>query len=169
MNHAEVPAVGDYMTPGPYFVGPDELLARAEALMREHGIRHLPVVSDDGELLGVVSDRDVYPARSMSRERAESMSISDAMTPDPYVVAPDAPLNHVARVMYERRIGSAVVVDRGMVVGVFTVSDGLVALVEALEGTYTRRRYEGVTTEPPARRHPSDPALALARQRARPR
>jgi acetoin utilization protein AcuB len=169
MNHAEVPAVADYMNPGPYFVGPDELLARAEALMREHGIRHLPVVSDDGELLGVISDRDLYLARSMSPDRADSMTISDAMTPDPYMVAPDAPLNHVARVMYERRIGSAVVVDQAAVVGVFTVSDGLLALVEALEGTYTRRKYEGVTTEPPARRHPSDPALALARQRARPR
>jgi acetoin utilization protein AcuB len=78
------------------------------------------------------------------------------MTPEPYSVTPDAPLNQVARVMAQRKIGSAVVIERGAVSGVFTVTDALQALVEALEGTYARRTYEGVTTEPPEARRPSD-------------
>jgi hypothetical protein len=40
------------------------------------------------------------------------------------------------------------VFERDRVIGMFTASDGLQALIEALEGTYARRTYEGVTTEP---------------------
>ncbi len=154
MDHAPVPAVGDYMTPGPYFVAPDDPLSRAETVMREHGIRHLPVV-DERQLVGVVSDRDLSLLQSAGGSR-EGASVADAMTREPYAVTPNAPLNHVARIMAERKIGSAVVIDHGAVVGVFTVTDGMQALVEALEGTYTRRSYEGITTEPPDPRRPND-------------
>jgi acetoin utilization protein AcuB len=140
------------MTPGPYFVAPDDPLSRAEALMRDHGIRHLPVV-DERELVGVLSDRDLSLVQKAGAHDGEP-SVADAMTREPYVVTPNAPLNHVARIMADRKIGSAVVVDRGAVIGVFTVTDGMQALVEALEGTYNRRTFEGVPTAPGDPRRP---------------
>jgi acetoin utilization protein AcuB len=150
MDRLPVPIVSDYMTPGPYLVAPNDSLPVASAIMREHEIRHLPVVKGE-ELVGILSERDLYLVQALAPVRPEQITVEDAMTADPYAVARDAPLNHVARVMVERKIGSAVVMDGRRIVGVFTVTDGLQSLVEALEGTYSRRTYEGVTTEPDAR------------------
>lgn len=143
------------MTTGPYLVAADEPLPRAHALMREHGIRHVPVVRGR-ELIGILSDRDLNLVQTLAHARPEEITAEDAMTSDPYTVAPNVPLNKVARVMADRKIGSAVVVDRGQVLGVFTVTDALQALVEALDGTFSRRTYEAVTTTPPEPRRPSD-------------
>jgi acetoin utilization protein AcuB len=155
MERAAVPVVGDYMTPGPYLVAPNDFLPDASALMRKEGIRHLPVLTERG-LVGILSDRDLNLVQTLAHARSEEVTVEDAMTPDPYVVQANDPLNQVARVMIERKIGSAVVLDGQDLVGIFTVTDALQALVEALEGTYSRRTYESVTTEPPAPRHPSD-------------
>jgi CBS domain-containing protein len=155
MDQLTVPVVGDYMTPGPYFVAPADSVAKAQALMRDHEIRHLPVV-DREQLVGVVSERDLYLVQSLAHGPPELLSVDDAMTVDVYVTPPDAPLNHVARVMVRRKIGSAVVVDHGQVAGVFTVTDALQALVESLEGTASRRAYEAVPARPPEPRHPPD-------------
>jgi acetoin utilization protein AcuB len=155
MERPVVPVVSDYMTPGPYCVAPSDSLPKAHEVMREHGIRHLPVVMGD-RLVGILSDRDLNLVQSITPVRPEEITVEDAMTSDPYAVAADTPLNRVARVMVERRIGSAVVLDGRHIAGVFTVTDGLQALVEAFEGTYSRRMYEGVTTAPPDARRPSD-------------
>ena len=155
MDHAAVPTVSDYMTAGPYCVGPDDPLPRAHEVMREHAIRHLPVIKGS-ELVGILSDRDLNLVQTLAHARPDEITVEDAMTPDPYVVAPDVPLSKVARVMVERKIGSAIVIERGQVAGVFTITDALQALIEALDGTYSRRTYEAVTTEPPEARRGSD-------------
>jgi acetoin utilization protein AcuB len=155
MERSAVPVVSDYMTPGPYCVGPADPLPAALGIMRDHGIRHLPVVRGN-DLVGILSDRDLNLVQSLVPVRPEEITVEDAMTSDPYVVAPEAPLNQVARVMVKRKIGSAVVLEGGRIAGVFTVTDGLQALVEALEGTYSRRVYEAVTTAPPDARRPND-------------
>jgi acetoin utilization protein AcuB len=155
MERSAVPVVSDYMTPGPYCVAPSVSLPDAHAIMLEHGIRHLPVMDGD-KLVGILSDRDLNLVQTLVPVHPQQITVEDAMTADPYAVASDTPLNRVARVMVERKIGSAVVLDGRHIVGVFTVIDGLQALVEALEGTYSRRMYEGVTTAPPDARRPSD-------------
>jgi acetoin utilization protein AcuB len=136
-------------------VGPYEPLPKAHEIMREHGIRHLPVVAA-GALVGILSDRDLNLVQDLAHARPEEITVEDAMTSDPYAVSPDTPLNQVARIMVQRKIGSAVIIEQGGVAGVFTLTDALQALVDALEGTYSRRTYEGVTREPPEARRPSD-------------
>jgi acetoin utilization protein AcuB len=54
------------------------------------------------------------------------------MTMDVYVAAPSTPLAEVARVMAENKYGSAVVMDRAKIVGVFTTVDALNALAQVL-------------------------------------
>jgi acetoin utilization protein AcuB len=136
-------------------VGPHQPLPKAHEIMREHQIRHLPVVVD-GVLVGILSDRDLNLVQTLAHARPEEITVEDAMTSDPYTVSPDTPLNQVARVMVQRKIGSAVVIEHGSVAGVFTLTDALQALVDTLEGTYSRRTYEGVTREPREARRPSD-------------
>jgi acetoin utilization protein AcuB len=129
------PVIADFMTPAPYVIAPDAPLPRAQALMREHGFRHLPVMRGD-QLVGIVSDRDIAFVQCVTRRGADEFFVEDAMRPDPYVVARDVPLGKVAREMLDRKIGSAVVVEGKQVAGVFTVADALEALVVVLEGVH---------------------------------
>jgi acetoin utilization protein AcuB len=143
-----IPEVVDCMTPGPHAVAPNDTLAQAMSLMQEHGIRHLPVMNRDGKLVGILSDRDITRALALTRASPDSIAIEEAMTPEPYSVRPNVPLNVVARRMAEQKIGSAIVVDRRAVLGVFTTTDALHALADAFEGKQARHVYESVPTIP---------------------
>jgi acetoin utilization protein AcuB len=120
-----------FMTPGPHVVSSALTLAQAHQTMREKGIRHLPVV-DAGKLVGLVSQRDLYLLETLKGVDVARETIDEAMTADPITVPPDAPLDVVAEMMAARKHGSAVVVDRGAVLGIFTTTDALRALVALL-------------------------------------
>lgn len=96
----------------------------ARRLMRRHQIRHLPIV-EDGVLRGVVSQRDLFFLESLDETKPEDILVSEAMTDEVLAVAPDTPVSSVARKMAEKRAGSAIVLDDGKVVGIFTTMDAL--------------------------------------------
>ena len=54
--------VRDVMTRLPYTIDLEAPIATAIAVMRDKGVRHLPVVNEAGRLLGMVSDRDLRDA-----------------------------------------------------------------------------------------------------------
>lgn len=119
-----IPSIKAVMTPFPWHVHLDDRLGHAREMMREHGIRHLPV-TDDGELVGIVTDRDIGLVENATRERVEreALRVRDACVPDAYVVELSAPLDGVLREMAERHIDSALVVKRGRLAGIFTSTD----------------------------------------------
>lgn len=117
-------AVGALMTSQPFTIGRRETLETAHRLMREHRIRHLPVL-ERGELIGVVTQRDLYFLETIRGVDLEDDLVEDAMTTDTYAVAPDAPIGAVAKNMARHRYGCAVVLERGKVAGIFTVTDAL--------------------------------------------
>lgn len=119
-----------WMTPCPESIGRDATVHEAKAVMRRHGFHHLPVM-DEGQLVGIVSDRDLAVAERLRDPRATLLG--DIMTKEPYVTVPYAPLAEVAHAMAKGQIGSALVIDKGNVVGVFTVTDALRALSEGFE------------------------------------
>lgn len=120
-----------YMTVNPKVISSDRTLAEAHAIMREHGIRHLPVV-DEGKLVGILSQRDLYFLETLRGVDVASERVEEAMTADPYATTPDTPLDEVARMMAAHKYGSAVVVQGGAVVGLFTTVDALRALSSVL-------------------------------------
>jgi acetoin utilization protein AcuB len=124
--------IGRHMTVSPVVIGSARTLDEARRLMRERGIRHLPVV-DGGALVGLVSQRDIYLAETLKGVDPETDPVREAMSGEPYAVGPDASLADVAATMAERKLGSAIVVDRGAVIGVFTTVDALRSLA-ALAG-----------------------------------
>jgi acetoin utilization protein AcuB len=119
--------VQEYMSVAPVVVSSDQTLAEAHRLMRERNIRHLPVV-DGGRLVGVVSQRDLYLLETLRGVDPGTERVQEAMAPDPYAVPPDALIEEVAESMADRKYGSAVVVDGGTVIGLFTTVDALRAL-----------------------------------------
>jgi acetoin utilization protein AcuB len=125
--------VKDFMTPLPVTIQEGDSIAQAHRLMRAKGIRHLPVVRA-GRLVGVLSERDILMLETLSGVEAEQEPVEEAMTEMPYAVAPDALLEVVVREMALRKYGSAVVLDEGQVVGVFTTVDALKVLARMLEG-----------------------------------
>ncbi len=133
--------VREYMSLAPIVVSSDRTLAEAHRLMRERRIRHLPVV-DGGRLVGLVSQRDLYMLESLAGVDPGTETVREAMAPEPYAVAPDAPLGAVAAAMARSKYGSAVVVDRGAVIGVFTTVDALRALATVV-GRRRARAGEG--------------------------
>lgn len=102
--------------------------------MEDRKVRRMPVVDDAGRLTGIVTRNDLreklgpFP-NSWARLK---LHVTDAMTRDPVAVAPDTPLQDVARLMIARKISGLPVVEAGRVVGVITESDVFRALCAAL-------------------------------------
>jgi acetoin utilization protein AcuB len=129
--NAKTLTVGDRMTPAPHLVGAEQPLSTAHALMRKHGIRHLPVLRG-GRLAGVLSLGDLHLVETLPDSRPEDVRIEDAMSTDVYAVSPATPLREVASTMAARKVGSAVVVSGLKVVGMFTTVDALDTLALVL-------------------------------------
>jgi acetoin utilization protein AcuB len=118
-----------YMTVSPHTLEPTATYSDAGRLMREHHIRHLPVI-DSTVLVGVVTDEHVALIAALKGTFPDSVQVGEIQGARPYTVAPDADLQQVARELIENKQSCAVVLDKDRVVGVFTLIDALRALVD---------------------------------------
>jgi acetoin utilization protein AcuB len=125
--------VGEYMTPTPVTIDPERTLNDAHQIMRSRLVRHLPVTRG-GQLLGIVTARDLSLVESLPGVDPAEVPVEDAMSQEVFTVTPNSPLRMAAEKMAERKLGSAVVVEHGNVVGVFTATDAcrVLALVLSL-------------------------------------
>jgi acetoin utilization protein AcuB len=121
----------DVMTPAPHTIGSDQSLALAHRIMREHGLRHLPVLRS-GKLVGILSQRDLYFLETIAGVDVDLDSVSDAMTSEVYTAAPDDLLADVARKMFIHKYGCTVVMDGDRLLGIFTATDALRYLADVL-------------------------------------
>jgi acetoin utilization protein AcuB len=126
-----VPPIQKHMTTTPHSIGSEQTLARAAAVMREHDIRHLPVLHG-GALVGMLTERDIRLVEALSGVDPKSVLVDDAMSSSVYSVAPETPLDEVVLTMAEHKYGSAVVMHGSKVVGIFTTVDACRALGELL-------------------------------------
>lgn len=123
--------VGTYMTQSPVTVERGATLARALEIMVSHGFRHLPIV-EGRRPVGIVSERELRVVENMHGVDSALCVVADFILGAPYTVSPGASLREVAQTMAENKYGSAIVVDGGEVVGVFTTTDALRALAAIL-------------------------------------
>jgi acetoin utilization protein AcuB len=115
------------MTKSPHTIGQEQTLATAHQMMREHSVRHLPVL-EGGKLVGILSQRDLHLIETLRDVDPEVTTVDQAMTADVYVTSPNAPLDEVTSAMAENKYGCAIIVDGKKVVGVFTTVDALQTL-----------------------------------------
>jgi acetoin utilization protein AcuB len=131
----KAPQLKNVMTPFPYSVDVEAPVDEAERFMREHKIRHLPVMAK-GVLKGVVSDRDIklMLGPDFAYPNPRELKVGNVMIEDCYVVDLATPLHVVLRHMAQHRLGSALVTRRGKLAGVFTSTDACRAFADLLEG-----------------------------------
>lgn len=132
--------VRDVMQSQVVTVTPQTTLSEAVRLTRQRGIRHLPVL-EGGELVGIVSDRDLKramasPATSLeARELTyllERLTMAEIMTRPVMTVAPPVPVEEAARVMVREKISALPVTEEGRLVGIVTETDVLELFVKAM-------------------------------------
>lgn len=130
MKHAS-PPIREFMSEQPITIGKDQTVAFANRRMHEAGVRHLPVL-DQGKVIGMISERDIALIEGLPGTDTEALRVEEAMSDEPYTVAPDAPLADVAAKMAAKKLGSAIVAEKEHVLGVFTTTDALRALAEMM-------------------------------------
>lgn len=134
--------VEEFTTPDPVTADENVMVDDLRLLMERHGIRHLPIVRDN-RVVGVISDRDLRLFSGLSAAEKFQVRAGDIMAEHPLTVSASLPLDEVAYAMSERRVGSAIVNDEnGELLGIFTATDALNALIEIV-----REKRAAVTTE----------------------
>ena len=125
-------AISELMTPLPITVHSTTLVKDAKRKMYDHQIRHLPVV-DGGKLVGIVSDRDIKLAQSVTSDpEFDRSAIGDVLVSDVFSCEPNTPAYEVLDFLVQNHIGSAVIEDAGKVIGIFTLTDACAALADKL-------------------------------------
>ncbi|PRP92649.1 inosine 5'-monophosphate dehydrogenase [Enhygromyxa salina] len=139
MTRHELPLVSDYMTELPVTVETGMRLSDALDRMYSDNIRHLPVVDDEGKLVGLISTRDIAAAAALRGIDPDVATVEMAMATVPFSCAEHSPLLAVVERMERDRLGSAIVTREDRPSGIFTTTDALRALRGQLLGEPVER------------------------------
>jgi len=132
---------GERMTPRPITVKQDVPIDAALKIMRDAKVRRLPVLDKNGKLVGIVAEKDLLyaspsPATSLSIHELHyllsQIAVKDVMTKNVITVEEDTPLEEVARIMADNKVGSTPVVRQGELVGIITETDVFKILLEMM-------------------------------------
>ena len=133
--------VRDYMTRKVSSLREDARLLDAALMIRHSGKRHVPILSADSKVVGIISDRDVSRLAPsmlsrMSQEEYnqifENTPITQGMTKNPITISPEAPIDDAVSILHSKKIGALLVVENEELVGILTISDMLGLLHELL-------------------------------------
>lgn len=123
----KAPIVQQHMTRLPLEIEQIDNVANARRLMQLFEIRHVPVMKGIN-VAGVVSERDILRATIRLGRDIDDLPIDEICQHDVLKVSPLTGVDEAARLMLERRVGSAMVVDGEYLVGIFTTTDALKVL-----------------------------------------
>jgi CBS domain-containing protein len=114
------PTVGAIMTTDLFTLRPDDVVDLASSVMEWKHVRHIPVESDRGELLGIVTARQLLKA---SQDPAAPDAVKALMRTDFIAVEPETRLSAARARMLESEHGCVMVVSRGKLIGIVTERD----------------------------------------------
>ncbi|MDF1500050.1 MAG: CBS domain-containing protein [Anaerolineales bacterium] len=136
--------VKDCMTRHPIMISPETPAAKAQTLMIENKVRHLPVVRDGKRLVGLITRENLMVppsdlgslnvweiSRLLSNIKAEDVMVKGKAL---VTIGPEETLENAAALMIEQKIGCLPVIEDGVVVGIITEVDMLAKLSELLGG-----------------------------------
>lgn len=125
----------------PITISPEANFFEARALIHEKGIRHLPVVDKENNLIGIVTDRDIREAAPSDATLLSvqelnyllgKLKVASFMTPKEKLITitPDTLIEEAVKLMRDHKIGCLPVVEEGKLYGIFTETDALDHLVD---------------------------------------
>jgi acetoin utilization protein AcuB len=125
----------------PVTIGPEASFYEARALIHDKGIRHLPVVDKNNQLLGIVTDRDIREAGPSDATLLSvqelhyllgKLKVSSFMTAKEKLITitPDTLIEEAVQLMHDHKIGCLPVLEGGKLYGIFTETDALAHLVD---------------------------------------
>ena len=130
--------VRDIMTTEVTTLGRNDSLQLAKDIMTLGRVRHFPVL-DDGKVVGVVSQRDLYKAslgsvmkygEKAQRAFLEGLAVKEVMSDPVITIASHAAVQEAARLMMEKKIGCLPVLEGAQLVGIVTETDMLKLVAE---------------------------------------
>jgi acetoin utilization protein AcuB len=133
--------IKEMMQKNPISVLPEATFYEARALIRDKGIRHLPVLDKNGNLLGIVTDRDIREAAPSDATTLSAhelhyllgkLKVSAFMTPKDKLItiSSDTIIEEAVQLMHDHKIGCLPVVEGNKLIGLITETDVLALLVD---------------------------------------
>ena len=148
--------VKDRMSPNPVTVTTDTSLKKALDLVRSSPFRHLPVLDENGKLVGIVTEKSlVYASPTSSTTLSvfevdyilSRTKVGQVIQGEVVVVRPDLPIEEAARMMIDHRIGCLPVVEDDELLGIISDTDIFRVFVEGLGGGHPSLRITVVIPE----------------------
>jgi len=130
--------VSQWMTRKVFTVAPDDSVTDVVRIMKEQGIKHIPVVKD-GRLKGIISDRDIKefsPSRATTLDMYElhyllaNTKVLELMKTKVITTSPEVPVEEAAMLMYDQGVGCLPVLEGGILVGIISDRDIFRVLVD---------------------------------------
>jgi acetoin utilization protein AcuB len=131
--------VRERMSTQPVTIPADTPITEALRAMRQGGVRRMPVLDEEGKLVGIVSEKDLLyaspsPATSLTVSEMHyllsHLLVSALMTTEVITVVPDTPVEEAARIMADHKIGGLPVMEGDRLVGIITETDVFTVLLE---------------------------------------
>jgi acetoin utilization protein AcuB len=124
MNHQ----LQNHFTRSLITISPDESVEKALMVMKNHHIRHLVVKAENGQVIGILSDRDVYRAFS-----AEEKNVANIMSKHLLQFDIKTPMQRIVTEMIDRKVSAFLVTSQSEVIGIITSEDLLYLTAELLK------------------------------------
>ncbi|MDC3415785.1 acetoin utilization AcuB family protein [Aquibacillus salsiterrae] len=133
--------VSDIMKKNLITLGPDSPIYVALELLHKHHIRHIPIVDESNQVIGIVSDRDVRDASPSIFASNQSKDLDNAiktiMSTPVVAIHPLDFVEEIASIFYEEEFACLPVVQDNKLVGIVTEKDMLQTLIQ-LTGTHVQ-------------------------------
>ena len=136
--------VKDWMTTEPITVTPDTSVMKASQIMKENNVRRLPVIGEQGAVVGIVSDRDLKeasPSKATTLDVHElyyllsELKVKDIMSRKVIVIKPDDTVEKAAVIMLEHKVTGLPVVEGGRLLGILSQGD-VFRVLTSITGIY---------------------------------
>lgn len=106
-----------------YDISPDDTVFEAIKLMSDKGIGALLVIDEDGQLCGIISERDYRDKVILKGRTSKTTKVREIMTSDVYWVPPTESVNNCMQLMTQKKFRHLPVMEDGEVVGVISIGD----------------------------------------------
>jgi acetoin utilization protein AcuB len=135
------------MIPDPVTISESASIEEALMLMKTYAFRHLPVVSENNLLEGLVTLADLK--QGLIPSMLGTISLGDLIIKNPITVGPDEDIERAARLIYENKISGMPVVEGGRLVGILTETDILRTFIDMMGILTSSSRVDVVIGEEP--------------------